>query len=97
VRVITLSAGLVLLSMPALADSSYKSECYYEGPRLVCEAERKSSWGISKSECVREDGRLECTSSHKARPRPEPERPVLAPSATMTPAGVVIMRGMPLR
>jgi len=28
---------------------------------------------------------------------PEPPRPVLPPSATMTPAGVVIMRGMPLR
>jgi len=31
----------------------------------------------------------------KRRPAPEPPRPMLPPSETMTPAGVVIMRGMP--
>jgi len=95
VRAFIVTAGLVLSSMPALADSTYTSECYYEGPRLVCEAERKTARGTTKSECVREDGRLECTASHKARPRPEPERPVRPPTQTMSPAGVIIMRGMP--
>jgi hypothetical protein len=33
----------------------------------------------------------------KVQRPPEPPRPILPPSQTMTPVGVVIMRGMPLR
>jgi len=90
-----LSAGLVLLSMPAHADSSYTSECHREGPAVVCQSERRSAAGTTTSECVRERGTLECTSSHKSKPRSEPERPVLPPSVEHTGAGVTIMRGMP--
>lgn len=93
-RAIILSAGLVCVSMPAMAGSTYKSECYRDWGRLVCEAERKSPSGTTNSECIRENGRIECTASHKPAPRAEPERPVRPPSATVTPTGVVVIRGM---
>lgn len=93
-RALILSAGIVLSAMPALAGSTYTSECYHEGLRLVCESERKSAYGTTKSECLRENGRIECTASHKPTPIPEPERPVRPPSVERAGSGVVIIRGM---
>jgi hypothetical protein len=50
-----------------------------------------------KNVCHTESETVITRPERKVRLPPEPPRPVLPPTQTMTPAGVVIMRGMPIR
>ena len=90
-RLACLAVSGVLLAGPAWADATYKSRCWREQGVSACSSRLETEHSTTRTLCA-VGGTSACVSKTISK---EPPRPMLPPSETMTPAGVIIMRGMP--
>jgi hypothetical protein len=85
----TMILAAMLLAIPLAAQA--------ETTTIERESTTYCKRAFRKNVCHTESETVIRIPERKVRLPPEPPRPVLPPSREMTPVGVVIMRGMPLR
>jgi len=101
-KTMILAAAIAVTSFAAYADTTSSTRCWRIGRSgMNCESQTETPYASTTTQCMyrgRAGSACETERVEKKRPKPpEPPRPVLPPSETMTPVGVVIVRGMPVR
>jgi len=81
----------VMLAGPVWADATYNSRCWREQGVSACASRLETEHSTTRTLCA-VGGTSACVSKTISKDPPPPPK---APSETMTPAGVTIMRGMP--
>ena len=88
-----LAAVLTAVPLAAQADPTYRSRCWHEQGVVACNSTLETEHSITRTICGF-GATAACKSRVISKDPPPPPKP---PSAEMSGAGVVIMRGMPDR